>query len=126
MLNVKKLLTKILNRTSVVQILASTTRRPTTTGWTPTYISVPNLGEYDTVYVRCIVYGKIEFLTFIRASGADSYSLTVTDTYYSSGTYTYGRMAVTCDWGNNRVGLSTINGEKSQMGIQGVWGTNKR
>lgn len=125
-IGMKKLLTAIVSRFTVTQILASTTRRPTTTGWTPTYISVPHLGEYDTVYVRCLVYGRIEFLTFLRASGTDSYSLTCTDTYYSNGTYTYGRMSVTCDWGNNRVGLSTINGEKSQMGIQGVWGTNKR
>lgn len=126
MLNVKKLLTKILSRTAITQILDSTTRRPTTTGWNPAYISVPNLGDYDVVNVRCLCYGRIEFMTFLRASGADSYSLTCTETFNNNGVWTYGRMLVQCDWGNNRIGLSTINGDRSQMGIQGVWGTNKR
>lgn len=126
MLNVKKLLTKILNRTAITQILASTTRRPTTTGWNPAYISVPNLGDYDVIYVRCIVYGRIEFLTFLRASGATSYSLNCTEAFYDGGTWVYGRMLVQCDWGNDRIGLSTVNGDRTQMGIQGVWGTNKR
>ena len=126
MLNVKKLLTKILSRVSIVQILDSTTRRPTTTGWNPAYISVPNLGDYDVIYVRCLVYGRIDFLTFLRATSTDSYSLTATDAWYANGTWTYGRMLVQCDWGNDRIGLSVINGENSQMGIQGVWGTNKR
>jgi len=35
-------------------------------------------------------------------------------------------MLVQVDWKNNRIGLSALNGEKSNMGIQGIWGTNKR
>ena len=125
-IEMKKLLTAIISRFTVTQILTSTTRRPTTTGWNPAYISVPNLGNYDIIYVRCLCYGRIEFITFLRASGADSYPLTFTETFNNNGVWTYGRMLVQCDWGNNRIGLSTINGERSQMGIQGVWGTNKR
>ena len=125
-IGIKKLFTAIVSRTAIVQILDSTTRRPTATGWNPAYISVPNLGDYDVIYVRCIVYGRIEFLTFLRASGATSYSLTCTEAINDGGTWVYGRMLVQCDWGNNRIGLSAVNGDRTQMGIQGVWGTNKR
>ena len=48
-----------------------------------------------------------------------------TDTYYANGTYTYGRMLITGNWENEQVGLSAVNGATDQMGIQGIWGTNK-
>lgn len=125
-IGMKELIASIISRFTVTQILDSTTRRPTVVGWNPAYISVPGLNNYDTIYVRCIVYGRIEFLTFLRASGATSYSLTCTEAINDGGTWVYGRMLVQCDWGNNRIGLSAVNGDKPQMGIQGVWATNKR
>lgn len=124
--SLKRLLTSILNRSNVVQILGSDQVHPTATGWTPAYISVPGLGDYDIIHVRCALSGRIDFLTFVRGSRATNYSLTFSEAYYSGSIWTYNRMLVQVDWENNRIGLSTLNGEKSNMAMQGVWGTNKR
>lgn len=124
MISIKKLLTKILSYMRVDNLRNTTELHPAGTGWTPTYTSVPGLGNYNTIYIRVHVYGLVTVACFPKLSGAVSYSQQITDTYYSNSTYTYGRLLLTVDWENNRVGLSTLNGTTDQMGITGVWGTN--
>ena len=123
MIDVKKLMTKILSYMRINNLRSSTELHPTGTGWTPTYTSVPGLGDYNTIYIMAHVYGLVTVICFPKLS--TSYSQQITDTYYSNGTYAYGRLLLTVDWENEQVGMSTINGTTDQMGITGIWGTNK-
>lgn len=126
MINIKKLLTKILSYTRVDALYAPASElHPTEEGWYPGYTSVANLENYNLIYVRVHVYGVYRLIAFPRLPGATSYSQTVTDAFNSGGNWTYGRMLVEVDWDSNEIGISTVNGAMSEMGVTNVWGTNK-
>ncbi len=124
MIDMKKLLAKILSYMRINNLRSSTELHPAGTGWTVTYTSIPGLRDYSTIYIRVHVYGLVTVVAFPRFT-TDHYSQTITDTYYANGTYTYGRLLITVDWENEQVGISAVNGATDQMGIQGIWGTNK-
>lgn len=124
MISIKKLLTKILSYFKIVS-LYSANIYPINTGWMPTYITIPNLGQYNTIYVRVSVYGTVLVLTFPRFDNAPTYTQYFDDAYLASGVWTFSRLRVDVDWQNNRVGVSAINGATDQMYIYGIWGTNK-
>ena len=124
MITLKKMLIKCLAHFRIDTLLAPSEEiHPTEEGWSPDYVSVPNLENYSMVYVRVHVYGV--YAVIPCPNTGDAYSQTITDAYNSGGTWTYGRMLLEVDFDNNQIGLSTVNGSMSEMGITHVWGTGK-
>lgn len=128
MLDVKKLLAKILSFFKLVRIDTGDQKiYPTNTGWTPTYVSMPDLDKYNMIYIRACVKGTVTIMTFPRFDNIDSFSQYFDDTYQSGSSWYFTRLIVRVDWKNNRVGTSLLNGNLSDQDtyIWGVWGTNK-
>ena len=116
MLNLKKLLTKMLIRADVPKFLNATVVKPSATGWTPTYKTVATIADYNAIAVR--VQLRVEsssstdnrvdqFLYFPRLLGNYTQSLA-----WCSGS-SYIRALVSVKWDTNQVGVALINGDIS-------------
>ena len=128
MLDVKKLLSKMLSFFKLVRIDTGDQKiYPTNTGWTPTYVSMPDLGKYNMIYIRACVKGTITVMTFPRFDNIEGFTQYFDDAYNNGSSWYFTRLIVRVDWKNNRVGTSLLNGNLSDKDayIWGVWGTNK-
>lgn len=114
---------------TLVALTNSTTQKiyPQRTGWEPDYTNIPNLGQYNLIYVRVAVQGSVIVLTFPRFDNMTVLTQYFDDVAYVGSTASYARLRVDIDWANNRVGTSLINGTLSNQDcyIYGIWGTNK-
>lgn len=127
MLDVKKLLSKMLSFFRLVRIDVGDQKiYPTNTGWTPTYVSMPDLDKYNMIYIRAVVKGTYIVMTFPRFDNVDAFSQYFDDAY-NNGSWHFTRLIVRVDWKNNRIGTTLLNGDLSDKDtyIWGVWGTNK-
>lgn len=100
---------------------------PTNTGWEPTYVTIPNLGKYNILYLRVFVQGTSTMMCFPRVDDAPAYTQYFDDAYLVGSSWYYARLRITVDWANNCIGTSLINGTlaDSNAYIEGVWGTDK-
>lgn len=127
MLDIKKLLTKILSYFTIVRLDNDAKIYPTVTGWSPSYTTISNLNKYNMIYLRVFVKGTGILMFFPRIDNANYYTQYFDDAYWNGSAWTFGRMLIQVDWANNRIGLSIINGAiaDKDMYVQGVWGTNR-
>lgn len=121
MLNLKKLLTKMLIRADVPKFLNATVVKPSATGWTPTYKTVAAIEDYNAIAVRVMLRVQSsssvdnrgdQFLYFPRVLGNYSQSIS-----WNDGS-TYIRALVSIKWDTNQVGVALINGNISSAYAQ--------
>jgi len=110
MLNVKKLLSKLLVKADVPHQLNATTVKPSSIGWGPTYKTVPEMADYNMIGVRFQICSTKDnyidqLLIFYRQIGNWIQSITWND----GSTYVRGRVSV--KWDTNQVGVDLINGD---------------
>ena len=109
MLDIKKLLTKLLVKADVPKQLNATIVKPSSTGWERTYKTVPAIADYNMIGVRFQICSAADnyidqLLIFYRQIGNWTQSIT-----WNNGS-TYVRGLVTVDWDTNEVGVALING----------------
>ena len=109
MLDIKKLLTKLLVKADVPKQLNATIVKPSSTGWERTYKTVSAMADYNMIGVRFQICSAADnyidqLLIFYRQIGNWTQSIT-----WNNGS-TYVRGLVTVDWDTNEVGVALING----------------
>ena len=109
MLDIKRLLTKLLVKADVPKQLNATIVKPSSTGWERTYKTVPAIADYNMIGVRFQICSTADnyidqLLIFYRQIGNWTQSIT-----WNNGS-TYVRGLVTVDWDTNEVGVALING----------------
>ena len=109
MLDIKKLLTKLLVKADVPKQLNATIVKPSSTGWERTYKTVSAMADYNMIGVRFQICSTADnyidqLLIFYRQIGNWTQSVT-----WNNGS-TYVRGLVTVDWDTNEVGVALING----------------
>lgn len=110
MLDVKKLLSKLLVKADVPHQLNATTVKPPSTGWERTYKTVPEMADYNMIGVRFQISSTADnyidqMLIFPRPIGNWTQSIT-----WNNGSI-YVRGLVTLNWDTNQVGVALINGD---------------
>ena len=110
MLDIKKLLTKLLVKADVPKQLNATIVKPSSTGWERTYKTVPAIADYNMIGVRFQICSTADnyidqLLIFYRQIGNWTQSVT-----WNNGS-TYVRGLVTVNWDTNEVGVALINGD---------------
>ena len=109
MLDIKKLLTKLLVKADVPKQLNATIVKPSSTGWERTYKTVSAMADYNMIGVRFQICSAADnyidqLLIFYRQIGNWTQSVT-----WNDGS-TYVRGLVTVNWDTNQVGVALING----------------
>ena len=109
MLDIKKLLTKLLVKADVPKQLNATIVKPSSTGWERTYKTVSAMADYNMIGVRFMISSSSDnyidqMLIFPRTIGNWTQSIT-----WNSGS-TYVRGLVTVNWDTNQVVVALING----------------
>ena len=110
MLDIKKLLTKLLVKADVPKQLNATIVKPSSTGWERTYKTVSAMADYNMIGVRFQISSAADnyidqLLIFYRQIGNWTQSVT-----WNNGS-TYVRGLVTVNWDTNEVGVALINGD---------------
>ena len=110
MLDIKKLLTKLLVKADVPKQLNATIVKPPSAGWERTYKTVSAMADYNMIGVRFQISSAADnyidqLLIFYRQIGNWTQSVT-----WNNGS-TYVRGLVTVDWDTNEVGVALINGD---------------
>lgn len=110
MLDIKRLLTKLLVKADVPHQLNATTVKPPSTGWERTYKTVPKMADYNMIGVRFQISSTADnyvdqLLIFYRQIGNWTQSMA-----WNNGS-TYVRGLVTVKWDTNQVGVALINGD---------------
>ena len=110
MLDIKKLLTKLLVKADVPKQLNATIVKPSSTGWERTYKTVSAMADYNMIGVRFQICSAADnyidqLLIFYRQIGNWTQSIT-----WNNGS-TYVRGLVTVNWDTNQVGVALINGD---------------
>ena len=110
MLDIKRLLTKLLVKADVPKQLDATTVKPSSTGWERTYKTVSDIADYNMIGVRFQICSTADnyvdqLLIFYRQIGNWTQSVT-----WNNGS-TYVRGLVTVNWNTNQVGVALINGD---------------
>ena len=110
MLDIKKLLTKLLVKADVPKQLNATIVKPSSTGWERTYKTVSAMADYNMIGVRVQISSTADnyvdqLLIFYRQIGNWTQSVT-----WNNGS-TYVRGLVTVNWDTNQVGVALINGD---------------
>ena len=110
MLDIKKLLTKLLVKADVPKQLNATIVKPSSTGWERTYKTVSAMADYNMIGVRFQICSTADnyidqLLIFYRQIGNWTQSVT-----WNNGS-TYVRGLVTVNWDTNEVGVALINGD---------------
>ena len=110
MLDIKKLLTKLLVKADVPKQLNATIVKPSSTGWERTYKTVSAMADYNMIGVRFQICSAADnyidqLLIFYRQIGNWTQSVT-----WNNGS-TYVRGLVTVNWDTNEVGVALINGD---------------
>lgn len=109
MLDIKRLLTKLLVKADVPHQLNATVVKPSSIGWERTYKTVPAMANYNMIGVRFQISSTADnyvdqLLIFYRQIGNWTQSVT-----WNNGS-TYVRGLVTLKWDTNQVGVALING----------------
>ena len=109
-IDIKKLLTKLLVKADVPKQLDSTVVKPPSAGWERTYKTVSAIADYNMIGVRFQICSTAEnyidqLLIFYRQIGNWTQSIT-----WNNGS-TYVRGLVTVNWDTNQVGVALINGD---------------
>ena len=112
MLDIKRLLTKLLVRVDVPHQLNATEVKPSSTGWNWTYKTVPDIADYNMIGVRFMIKTTADIpidqmLIFPRYIGNWAQSIT----WHNGSTYVRGRVFV--NWSTNQIGVALINGNVS-------------
>lgn len=110
MLDIKRLLTKLLVKADVPHQLNATTVKPPSAGWERTYKTVSAMADYNMIGVRFQISSTADnyvdqLLIFYRQIGNWTQSIT-----WNNGS-TYVRGLVTVNWDTNQVGVALINGD---------------
>ena len=110
MLDIKRLLTKLLVKADVPKQLNATIVKPSSTGWERTYKTVSAMADYNMIGVRFQISSAADnyidqLLIFYRQIGNWTQSVT-----WNNGS-TYVRGLVTVNWDTNEVGVALINGD---------------
>lgn len=111
MLDVKKLLSKLLVKADVPKQLNATIVKPPSIGWERTYKTVSAIADYNMIGVRFQICSTKDnyidqLLIFYRQIGNWTQSIT----WRNDGS-TYVRGLVTVKWDTNQVGVALINGD---------------
>ena len=109
-IDIKKLLTKLLVKADVPKQLDATVVKPSSTGWERTYKTVSAIADYNMIGVRFQISSTADnyidqLLIFYRQIGNWTQSIT-----WNNGS-TYVRGLVTVRWDTNEVGVALINGD---------------
>lgn len=109
-IDIKKLLTKLLVKADVPKQLDATVVKPPSSGWERTYKTVSAIADYNMIGVRFQIcstedYYIDQLLIFYRQIGNWTQSVT-----WNNGS-TYVRGLVTLNWDTNQVGVALINGD---------------
>ena len=110
MLDIKRLLTKLLVKADVPKQLNATIVKPSSSGWERTYKTVSAIADYNMIGVRFMISSNSDnyidqMLIFPRPIGNWTQSIT-----WNNGS-TYVRGLVTVNWDTNQVGVALINGD---------------
>ena len=110
MLDIKRLLTKLLVKADVPKQLNATVVKPPSTGWDRTYKTVSAIADYNMIGVRFQISSTADnyidqLLIFYRQIGNWTQSIT-----WNNGS-TYVRGLVSVNWDTNQVGVALINGD---------------
>ena len=110
MLDIKKLLTKLLVKADVPKQLNATIVKPPSAGWERTYKTVSAMADYNMIGVRFQISSAADnyidqLLIFYRQIGNWTQSMA-----WNNGS-TYVRGLVTVNWDTNQVGVALINGD---------------
>lgn len=110
MLDIKRLLTKLLVKADVPKQLNATIVKPSSSGWERTYKTVSAIADYNMIGVRFQISSAADnyvdqLLIFYRQIGNWTQSIT-----WNNGS-TYVRGLVTVNWDTNQVGVALINGD---------------
>ena len=127
MLDIKKLLTKLLVKADVPKQLNATIVKPPSAGWERTYKTVSAMADYNMIGVRFQISSAADnyidqLLIFYRQIGNWTQSVT-----WNNGS-TYVRGLVTVNWDTNQVGVALINGNinNAYCTIQQVYGLSHK
>lgn len=109
-IDIKKLLTKLLVKADVPKQLDATIVKPSSAGWYRTYKTVSAIADYNMIGVRFQICSTADnyvdqLLIFYRQIGNWTQSVT-----WNNGS-TYVRGLVTLNWDTNQVGVALINGD---------------
>lgn len=109
-IDIKKLLTKLLVKADVPKQLDAITVKPPSSGWERTYKTVSAIADYNMIGVRFQICSTEDnyvdqLLIFYRQIGNWTQSIT-----WNNGS-TYVRGLVTLNWDTNQVGVALINGD---------------
>ena len=109
-IDIKKLLTKLLVKVDVPKQLDVTIVKPPSSGWERTYKTVSDIADYNMIGVRFQICSTADnyidqLLIFYRQIGNWTQSIT-----WNNGS-TYVRGLVTLNWDTNQVGVALINGD---------------
>lgn len=109
-IDIKKLLTKLLVKVDVPKQLDATTVKPPSSGWEQTYKTVSAIADYNMIGVRFMISSRSDnyidqMLIFPRPIGNWTQSIT-----WNNGSI-YVRGLVTLNWDTNQVGVALINGD---------------
>lgn len=109
-IDIKKLLTKLLVKADVPKQLDVTIVKPPSSGWERTYKTVSAIADYNMIGVRFQICSTEDnyidqLLIFYRQIGNWTQSVT-----WNNGS-TYVRGLVTLNWDTNQVGVALINGD---------------
>ena len=109
-IDIKKLLTKLLVKVDVPKQLDVTIVKPPSSGWERTYKTVSDIADYNMIGVRFQICSTADnyidqLLIFYRQIGNWTQSIT-----WNNGS-TYVRGLVTVNWDTNQVGVALINGD---------------
>ena len=122
-IDIKKLLTKLLVKADVPKQLDATTVKPPSGGWERTYKTVSAIADYNMIGVRFMISSSSDnyidqMLIFPRPIGNWTQSIT-----WNNGS-TYVRGLVTVNWDTNQVGVALINGDinNAYCTIQQIYG----
>lgn len=122
-IDIKKLLTKLLVKADVPKQLDATTVKPPSSGWERTYKTVSAIADYNMIGVRFMISSSSDnyidqMLIFPRPIGNWTQSIT-----WNNGS-TYVRGLVTVNWDTNQVGVALINGDinNAYCTIQQIYG----
>ena len=122
-IDIKKLLTKLLVKVDVPKQLDVTIVKPPSSGWERTYKTVSDIADYNMIGVRFQICSTADnyidqLLIFYRQIGNWTQSIT-----WNNGS-TYVRGLVTVNWDTNQVGVALINGDinNAYCTIQQIYG----
>ena len=121
MLDIKKLLTKILKKLKFTPTLLHNTKVAcSSVGTSYSYTTISNLSNWNIVLVYFVVHEQAKLIWFVRGLQVDTSIVATPPSGYFRGT-------LIVDWTNNRIGMRCINAGTNNtypnlIYFQGVWG----